>query len=247
MTPKTNWDGSYASGTDTQFVLSVSSSSNSINLTLDVFDETRVSFIRGIILIYNPAAITAEATVKAWDMQFKEVAFNDPNSYGFAADFLAYGPSYNGKCLLGYNKIFLEGYHTFDFNFGNTALGNYSIMNFNTIMSPTKQYGIVFCFGNDSIICGEGEVWIDSLTTLCYLPTKCPLPVFALWTQVNVCPICTQLICTSCTVTNRSNCLICGPFSTLTSGVCVCNAGYWPLMTAISTSTLGMWNNVANS
>jgi hypothetical protein len=57
--------------------------------------------------MYNAAAIAAEATAKTWDMQFKEVTFNDPASYAFATDFVAYGPSYHGKCLLGYNKIFL--------------------------------------------------------------------------------------------------------------------------------------------
>lgn len=196
--------------------------------------------------MYNAATITATATTNLWDMLLKEVAFNDPADYAFTTDFVAYGPSYNGKCFLGYNKIFLEGYHNVDFNFGNTTLGNYSIMNFNTD-SPTKQYGIIFCLGNDSINCGEGEIWIDSLTGLCYLPTTCPLPVFALWTQVNLCPICTQLICSNCTITNRSDCITCGPFSTLTSGKCICDANYWPFMTAISTSTLGMWNNVASS
>jgi hypothetical protein len=48
--------------------LLASNSGNTINITLDVFDETRISFIRGIVLLYNTAAITAEATAKSWDM-----------------------------------------------------------------------------------------------------------------------------------------------------------------------------------
>ncbi len=130
-----------------------SNSGNTINITLDVFDETRISFIRGIVLLYNTATITAEATAKSWDMLLTEVTFNDPANYAFSPDFNAYGPRFNGKCLLGYNKIFAEGFHNIDFNFANTALGNFSILNFNTD-SPTKQYGIVLCFGNDSTICG---------------------------------------------------------------------------------------------
>lgn len=82
--------------------------------------------------MYNPTTIAAEATAKTWDMKFKEASFSDSANYNFANDFLDYGPGYNGKCLLGYNRLFLEGYHRIDFNFGNTSLGNYSIMNFNT-------------------------------------------------------------------------------------------------------------------
>ncbi len=73
------------------------------------------------------------------------------------------------------------------------------------------------------------------------------MPVYTGYASTTICPMCTQLICTSCTVTNRSNCLICGPDSTLTSGICVCNTNYYGFNTVIDKSTLGQWNNVADS
>ncbi len=81
----------------------------------------------------------------------------------------------------------------------------------------------------------------------CYVANACPLPVPTLWTSNSLCPICTQLICLKCTVSNRSNCLSCGSHSTLNSGLCVCDTDYWPFTTSISTSSLGQWNNVGQS
>jgi hypothetical protein len=111
--------------------------------------------------------------------------------------------------------------------------------------SPISQ-GNFFCFGNGSE-CGEAETHTDTVNGLCYTPLTCPLPVFSLWNKPALCPICTQLICLNCSVTNRSNCLECGPFSTLVNGACVCNTFYTGVFTSISTSTLGLWNNTASS
>ena len=84
---------------------------------------------------------------------------------------------------------------------------------------------------------------MDPLDLLCYTASTCPLPVFNLWPNTTFCPMCVQLICLNCSTTNRSNCLSCGPSSTLSNGACACNSGYWEKKTLISSANNGQWNS----
>jgi hypothetical protein len=228
-----------------EYILSAAMAINTVTVTLLAKPLTKITAMKGIVLLYNTITISTVASAKGWNMTTALNSFSFGSIYNISVSYPTWGPNFNSKCILGFFHMKYKGSWKHDFYFTNSMFNNYQAYHLDSDSSPVAN-GKFFCFGNDSE-CAEAQSYMDPFDLQCYTASTCPLPVYNSWTSTTLCPMCVQLICLNCTSGNRSNCLSCGLNSYLSSGLCICNSGYWLKNTTISSSGSGQWNNQFNS
>lgn len=144
-----------------------------------------------------------------------------------------YGPSFNGKCMFGINKLTYRSDDAFNYQLGFTPVYN-TILSFTETTGSSVSYGgNVFCMGRSAICYEYLGTLFDEYTSKCYVPATCPLTRFPVWTSRNICPRCADNVCHTCDALTRKICSGCHGylFAVLntTSKKCQCKVNYMPI------------------
>lgn len=144
-----------------------------------------------------------------------------------------YGPSFNGRCMFGIEKLVYRGIDAFAYKIGFTPIYNTVVTFTETTGAPVGLSGNAFCVGRYLRCIEYLDSHLDLYTLQCYTPLNCPLTAYPEWTHWTICPICADNVCYDCDHATRKICYGCYNhlFAVLnaTSQKCQCKVNYMPV------------------
>lgn len=113
---------------------------------LNALSETRIFGFNGVLLVFSASII-----VNTFEMGYHFSSFVvGPNqgSYDLVSMAFNYGPPFSSKCVLGINRVKMDGFDDPDSFFIFTTNNNFKGLQFNNYyLTPELRY-LFFCFGN---------------------------------------------------------------------------------------------------
>ena len=100
-----------------------------------------------MILIVNPSVITINATQ---NMTSTINTFALGANYNLTSVRSTFGPNFNSKCILGFNRQKYKGSDWMHTYLTNSVLGNFENIRHDSGGTPPTSDWRFFCFGNDS-------------------------------------------------------------------------------------------------
>jgi hypothetical protein len=122
-------------------------STTNVTITLTVQSENRVAGFQGMILFLNPSVITITATQ---NMSYIVNTFTLGTNYNLSSSQPTFGPNFNSKCILGFNRQKHKGTDWSNTYFTNSSYGNFENLHMDSGGTPPTSNWIFFCFGNGS-------------------------------------------------------------------------------------------------
>lgn len=128
--------------------IAASISTTNVTITLTIQNKNRVAGFKGIILFVNPSVITITGTQ---NMSSIINSFTLTANYNLSSSQPTFGPNFNSKCILGFNRQRHKGSEWLNTYFTNSSFGNFENLHMDTGggTPPTSNW-IFFCFGNGS-------------------------------------------------------------------------------------------------